>query len=230
MDPRTLSRLLATALLVSALGRAGAAEVYPMWWSDPPGPAPELAVATASAKPSPIRVLTLCLHASHPGKAGEPWVLLRKAPPPPGEEGRPPTWQPYASVRLPEDARKVAVLIVPSTPAQAMAIELSEEAHPWGGVRLVNLTGGPLQGWVGRRAVNLAPGGQMGSETTRVRRTEELVLSAPAPGGGTRVVLSSRVILEPTRRSLVFVAALPDGRVETRALEESRLSAEEEGR
>lgn len=206
-------------LLLLAAASPGA-EVLPMWWSNPPGPAPELAVAEGSDKPRPIRLLTLCPLESAKGKAGETWTLLRKQAAP--EPEKPPSWVPYAQVRLPEGAERVTVLVVPSQPPQAMAIEISDRSHPWGSVRLVNLTGGPLQGWVGGRKLSLAAGGQASSEAARERRTDELVLLAPIAGAQPRLLLSSRVILDPARRSVVFVARLSDGKIETRAVDESR--------
>ena len=110
-----------------------------------------------------------------------------------------------------------------------MAVELAETAHPWGSVRLVNLTGARVRGWVGRRKLDLAPGAQASSEAARERRTEELVLQADATGGPPRLLLSSRAILDPGRRSVVFLARLPDGRLETRALEETRPEEPEPG-
>lgn len=215
------------ALLLAPLLAAACpgADVLPMWWSDPPSPAPELAAADGAGKPRPIRLLALCPLETAKGVPGEPWKLLRKEAP--TNPDQPPGWIPYVEVSLPADARKVAVLVVPSSPPRAMAIELSDQGHPWGSVRLVNLTGGPVQGWVGRRRLSLAPGGQASSEAASGRRTEELVLLAPAEGGQPRILLSSRVILDPGRRSLVFVARLPDGRVETRALDESRTETAE---
>ncbi|MFN7340353.1 MAG: hypothetical protein ACK5VI_04635 [Opitutia bacterium] len=201
------------------------ADVIPMWWTDPPSPAPELATAEAGGRPRPIRLLALCPLESAKGVPGEPWRLLRKEAP--SGPDQPPGWTPYVEVRLAADAKRVAVLVVPSSPPRAMAIELSDQGHPWGSVRLVNLTGDPVQGWVGRRRLNLAPGGQASSEAASGRRTEELVLLAPTQGGQPRILLSSRVILDPDRRSLVFVARLPDGRVETRALEESKAETAE---
>lgn len=212
-----MRRLLTLLTLAAA---CPGAEILPMWWSDPPAPAPELAVADGSDKPRPIRLLTLCPLESDRGKPGENWMLLRKQPA--TEPGKPPTWAPYVALTIPKDATRLGVLVVPSQPPQAMAVDLADQAHPWGSAQLVNLTGAPLQGWVGRRKLSLAPGGRASSEAARERRTDELVLLAPAPGAAPRVLLSSRIILDPGRRSVVFVARRPDGSVETRAIDETR--------
>lgn len=212
-----MNRLVPTLVLLAAA--CPGAEVLPMWWSDPPAPPPELAAADDKGRPRPIRVLRMCLLESSRGKPGEPWALLRRTPP--TEPGGEPGWAPYVQVRLPEKAERVAVLIVPSSPPGAMTVELAAAAHPWGSVRLVNLTGVRVQGWVGRRRLDLAPGAQASSEAATQRRTEELVLQSPETGGAPRLLLSSRAILDPGRRSVVFLARLPDGRLETRALEET---------
>ncbi len=209
--------LLAAALLAAA---CPAVDVLPMWWTEPAAPGPELAFDDGSGKPKPLRILRLCPLETTRGRAGEVWTLLRKEPPP--EPGLPPTWKPYVQARLPEGAEKLALLLVPSNPPQALTVEISERTHAWGSARFVNLTGGPVQGWIGKRPFTLAPGGQVASEAASERRTEEVVMMAPVPGGQPRVLLSSRVILDPTRRSLIFVAKLADGSVETRALEDSR--------
>lgn len=207
------------ALLTLAAACPGA-EILPMWWTDPPAPAPELAVADGADKPRPIRLLTLCPLESSRGKPGETWTLLRRQAP--TEAGKPATWAPYVQLTVPEGAARLGVLVVPSQPPRAMAIDLAEQAHPWGSAQLVNLTGSPLRGWVGRRKLSLPPGGRASSEAARERRTDELVLLADAPGAAPRILLSSRVILDPGRRSVVFVARRPDGSTETRAIDETR--------
>jgi hypothetical protein len=212
----TFPRLLACLLAATCPG----AEIMPMWWSDPPSPAPGLAVDEGEAKPRPVRLLRLCPLERLRGKAGEPWTLLRQRPA--EEPGQPPTWVPYVSVRLPEKAGRVAVLVVPTEPPQALAVDLSESGHRWGTVRLVNLTGAAVEGWIGRRRLRLPPGGQAASEAATERRTEELVLFAVPDGAERSLLLSSRAILDPRRRSVVFLARLADGRLETRALEESK--------
>lgn len=209
---------LIAALLISA--SCPAVEVLPMWWTEPTAPTPELGFDDGAGKPKPIRILRLCPLETTKGRPGEPWTLLRKEPP--AEPGQPPAWRPYVQAPLPEGAQRVAMLLVPSSPPQALAVEISERSHPWGSVRFVNLTGGPIQGWIGKRPFNLAAGGQVASEAVTERRTEEVVMLAPVPGGQPRVLMSSRAILDPTRRSVIFVAKLANGTVETRALEESR--------
>lgn len=211
-------RLLLASLLLAA--SCPATDVMPMWWTEPAPPAPELGVDDGAGKPKAIRILRLCPLETTKGRAGEPWTLLRKEPP--SEPGQPPAWRPYVQATLPEGAERVAMLLVPSSPPQAMAVEISDRSFPWGSVRFVNLTGGPVQGWIGKRPFNLPPGGQVASETAAERRTEEVVMLAPVPGGQPRVLMSSRAILDPTRRSVIFVAKLANGSVETRALEESR--------
>ncbi len=197
-----------------------AADVFPMWWNDPATPAPELAFDDGAGKPKPIRILRLCPLETTKGRAGEVWTLLQKVPA--TEPGLPPTWKPYVQTKLAENAERVALLLVPSSPPQAMAVEISERSHPWGSVRFVNLTGGPIQGWIGKSTFNLVAGGQVASPVVSERRTEEVVMMAPVPGAQPRVLMSSRVILDPTRRSVIFVAKLANGTVETRAIEESR--------
>jgi hypothetical protein len=114
------------------------------------------------------------------------------------------------------------VLVVPTEPAQALAVEISQRSHAWGSTRLINLTGKPIEGWVGRRQLRLEAGGQASSEAAVERRTEELVLFTAGEDGVRKLILSSRVILDPGRRSLVFLARLTDGTLETRAMEEGR--------
>jgi hypothetical protein len=214
-----VSRLLPLAAFLLAAA-CPAVEVLPMWWTDPTAPGPELGFDDGSGKPRPIRILRLCPLETTRGRAGEVWTLLRKVPP--AEPGLPTTWKPYVQTRLPEGSEKLALLLVPSSPPQALAVEISERAHAWGSARLVNLTGGPVQGWVGKRTFTLQPGGQVASEAAAERRTEEVVMMTPVPGGQPRVLFSSRLILDPSRRSLIFVARLANGSVETRALEDSR--------
>lgn len=211
-------RALLPCLILAAA--CPAADVFPMWWTEPSAPAPELAVHDGAGKPRAIRILRLCPLETTKGRGGETWTLLRKEPP--AEPGLPPAWKPYVQAAIPEGAERVAMLLVPSSPPQALAVEISDRSHAWGSVRFVNLTGGPIQGWVGKRPFSLPPGGQVASETASERRTEEVVMMAPVPGGQPRVLMSSRAILDPTRRSVIFVAKLADGSVETRALEESR--------
>lgn len=211
-------RALIAILLLAA--PCPAADVFPMWWTEPSAPAPELAVDDGAGKPRAIRILRLCPLETTKGRGGETWTLLRKEPP--AEPGLPPAWKPYVQALIPEGAERVAMLLVPSSPPQALAVEISDRAHAWGSVRFVNLTGSPIQGWVGKRPFSLPPGGHVASEAANERRTEEVVMMAPVPGGQPRVLLSSRAILDPTRRSVIFVAKLANGSVETRALEESR--------
>ena len=211
-------RPLLAFLLIAAT--CPAADVLPMWWNDPATPAPELAFDDGAGKPKPIRILKLCPLETTNGRAGEVWTLLQKVPA--TEPGLPPTWKPYVQIRLPESSERVALLLVPSSPPQALPVEISERSHAWGSVRFVNLTGGPVQGWIGKRTFNLPASGQVASDIVKERRTEEIVMLAPVPGAQPRILFSSRVIIEPTRRSLIFVAKLANGTVETRALEESR--------
>lgn len=206
--------------LLTLAATCPSAEILPMWWSDPPAPSPELAVADGTDKPRPIRLLTLCPLESDRGKPGQTWTLLRKQPA--TEPGNPPTWAPYVQLTIPEGAARLGVLVVPSQPPQVMAVDLAEQTHPWGSAQLVNLTGGAIQGWVGKRKLDLPPGGRASSEAARERRTDEFVLLAPVQGGAPRVLLSSRIILDPRRRSVVFLARRANGSVETRAIEETQ--------
>ena len=211
-----MSRLLPLLLLAAA---ARATDVFPMWWSEPTAPAPELAFDDGSAKPKTIRILRLCPLETTRGRAGELWTLLRKVP---AKDDKPASWVPYVQTMVPAGAERVAMLLVPSSPAQALAVEISDRGHAWGSIRLVNLTGGPIEGWFGKRRLNLPHGGQVSSEAATERRTEELVLFARLPDGQQQVLLSSRAILDPERRAVIFLARLANGAVETRALEETK--------
>lgn len=205
-------------LLIAA--SCSAVDVFPMWWNDPAAPVPELAFDDGEGKPKALRILRLCPLETTKGRAGQMWTLLQKVPA--TEPGLPPTWKTYVQTKLAEDAQRVALLLVPSSPPQAMAVEISERSHLWGSVRFVNLTGGPIQGWIGKTTFNLPIGGQVASQVANERRTEEIVVMAPVAGSQPHVLMSSRAILDPSRRSVIFVAKLANGSVETRAIEESR--------
>lgn len=170
MTPR-----LAALLLFAAASRA--AEVVPMWWTDP-SPAPELGVASGKEKVRPVRLLKLCPLETFRAAPGSEWELLRKSPP--AEPGQPPSWTSYVRVAIPEGADRLGVLIVPGAKPQALTFELGDRAHPWGTTRLVNLTPETVEGWIGKRKLRIAPGAHATSEPAKERKTEEIVLAAAA--------------------------------------------------
>lgn len=199
---------------------AHSAEVVPMWWSDPAPPAPELGIADGKEKVRPVRLLQLCPLETFRASAGSEWELLRKIPA--TEPGKSATWVSYVKVLIPEGADRLGILVVPGDRPQAMPFELGEKAHPWGTTRIVNLTAETVEGWIGKRRFKMLPGGETISDPAKERKTEELVLAAARPGAQPRLLLSSRAILEPEKRSLVFLILRSDGSPDTRAIEETR--------
>ena len=191
------------------------------------GDMPAGATGSQSAEPAPRPGEELAAAASEIQQLREKISKARAGSRPaasPAEPGQPPSWTSYVRVAIPEGADRLGVLIVPGAKPQALTFELGDRAHPWGTTRLVNLTPETVEGWIGKRKLRIAPGAQATSEPAKERKTEEIVLAAAAkPGSQPRLLLSSRVILEPEKRSLVFLILRPDGSPDTRAIEDSRV-------
>jgi hypothetical protein len=218
--------LLLIILLKASLSGAessSSVHVKPVWWQAPAQPK-QLYAEGKDGKPSPVRILPMCILDSFEVTNDKEIILLERIEPDPADKAAKATWKPYASAPMPAGSHDLLLLLLPSNDGlscQTRLMPIEESSLRWGGTCFTNFTRERLVGQIAGKPFAAAPGESITLPFVATRRSVVEVILAADSRTGRKIVFSSKGIFSPTKRTLLFII---NGRepetYETRAIEE----------